>query len=67
MSLFQTATRRKAKANLKEFPSVLAGASKARYKKARLKFKRKLGPAACQTVKSEKLTHHDFAIRINAT
>ena len=64
MSLFQT--RRRAEKETTQFPEVLDKASIVRYKKARTVFKRKLQSAARETVKSEKLTHKDFAIRINA-
>jgi len=49
-----------------EYPEVLDGATRKRYDKARSVFKRKLLSAAEQTVKAEKLSHKDFAIRINA-
>jgi len=64
MSLLQTP--RKAKKSVDKFPPVLVGASNVRYKKARGEFKRKLRPAALAAVKSEKLSHHDFSIRITA-
>jgi hypothetical protein len=62
MSLFTK--RRKSKKVTRQFPSVLDGASCVRYKKARGVFKRKLQSAAREAIKSERLTHQDFAIRI---